>query len=128
MLRKQAFLTASHKHSPGPPPIGAKRSCLEISPATSFTCSPKGNWTFVFLSLFKVMDELWELSTNHLEKIRPRKKSVLLEMLVLGVSMENFYEETEKWVCVPGNCKGATLWETVYLNNCVEDCKLKTVN
>lgn len=75
------------------------------------------------------MAELWELSTNHLEKIRPRKKkSVLLEMLVLGVSMENFYEETEKWVCVPGNCKGATLWETVYLNNCVEDCKLKTVN
>lgn len=49
-------------------------------------------------------------------------------MPVLGVSMENFYEETEKWVCVPGNCKGATPWETYYLNNCVEDCKLKAVN
>lgn len=37
-----------------------------------------------------------------------KKKSVLLEMLMLGVSMESFYEETEKWVCVPGNYKGAT--------------------
>lgn len=59
---------------------------------------------------------------------KAKKKSVLLEMLVLGVSMENFYEATEEWVCVPGNCKGATLWETDYLNNCVEDCKLKTEN
>lgn len=59
---------------------------------------------------------------------KAKKKSVLLEMLVLGVSMENFYETTEEWVCVPGNCKGATLWETDYLNNRVEDCKLKTAN
>lgn len=42
--------------------------------------------------------------------------------------MENFYEETEKWVCVPGNCKGATPRETDYLNILVEDCTLKTVN
>lgn len=59
---------------------------------------------------------------------KAKKKWVLLEMLVLGVSVENFSEETEKWVCVPGNCKGATPWETDYLNNLVEDCTLKTVN